>query len=323
MCVYMAKKIKAALSVDDLLTSREETRAGFVSMALEKNLMAAPYVAEASALKELASQVDSPRKLLELKGLRKGLLAASGLSNKALKFLNEDDRTEAIRDLVETFLEPAGENFVDELVFRYLLTKGDALGGKARNLAGALGDRRFLQCLLSVFAIAGVEYSWRDRKTKQWIAGPIDDLNVEKHLSALHWRTGSKDRLLLTNVKIPLIDKNVDLVVMDAIPENWGAKDRALLLQTSRYIALGELKGGVDPAGADEHWKTADTALTRARTHFQSQRLMPPTFFIGASIERSMAVEIVGQLEKSVLSKAANLTKDSQLVLLCEWLMNL
>ena len=28
------------------------------------------------------------------------------------------------------------------------------------------------------------------------------------------------------------------------------------------YLACGELKGGIDPAGADEHWKTAGKALS-------------------------------------------------------------
>lgn len=257
------------LSVEDLVTSREETRAGFISMALEKNLMATQYVIEARALKALAEKARTPTELLNMKGVRQGLLAASGLSTKALKFLSDEDKTEAIRDLIATFLEPSGEHFVEELVYRFLLTKGDALGGKARNLAGALGDRRFLQCLISVLSIAGIEYSWRDRKTKQWIAGPISDIHLEKSLNALHWRAGNRDRLLLTNIKVPLIDKNVDLVVLDAIPDDWRINDRALLVQTARYVALGELKGGIDPAGADEHWKTADTALTRSRKEFQ------------------------------------------------------
>ena len=311
------------LSVDDLLTSREETRAGFISMALEKNLMASQYVNEAKALRALAGQVSTPRQLLGMKGVRQGLLAASGLSNKALKFLDDDDKTEAIRGLIDEFLEPAGTSFADELVYRYLLTKGDAIGGSARNLAGALGDRKFLQCLISVLSLAGFEYSWRDRKTKRWIAGPAEGVGVEKLLNALHWKSGDRDRLLINNVKVPLIDKNVDLVLMDAIPDDWQDKDRSLLIQNSRYVALGELKGGIDPAGADEHWKTADTALTRSRTHFQSQRLTPPTFFIGAAIERSMAIEIIAQLEKGILNRAANLTKDDQLVMVCEWIMNL
>ncbi len=322
----MAKRIKNVvikLAVNDLLTSRDETRAGFISMALEKNLMASQYVEEAKALKALASKVKTPRQLLEMKGVRQGLLAASGLSNKALKFLDDNDKTEAVLGLIEGFLEPAGSSFADELVYRYLLTKGDAIGGSARNLAGDLGDRKFLRCLISLLSLAGVEYSWRDRKTKKWISGPTGQVNVEKLMNALHWRIEDRDRLLLNNVKVPLIDKNVDLVLLNAIPADWQEKDRSLLIQNSRYVAMGELKGGIDPAGADEHWKTADTALSRARTHFQSQRLSPPTFFIGAAIERSMAVEIVGQLEKGVLACAANLTNDVQLTSVCEWLINI
>lgn len=128
--------------VEDLLTSREETRAGFIAMALEKNLMASPYVEEARALRALASQVKRPRQLLDSTDLRKSSLAASGLSNKSLKFMTEEDKTVAILGLIETFLEPSGTDFPEELVYRYLLTKGDALGGSARNLAGMLGDRK-------------------------------------------------------------------------------------------------------------------------------------------------------------------------------------
>lgn len=59
-----------------------------------------------------------------------------------------------------------------------------------------------------------------------------------------------------------------------------------------RFIAFGELKGGIDPAGADEHWKTAQTALTRIRTAFANWDLSPDLFFIGAVIADSMAQEI-------------------------------
>ncbi len=135
----MAKKITAnslIQSADDLVTSRQETRAGFIAMALEKNYIAVPYIEEAKALKALASQVKQPKDLLQLTDLRVGLLTASGLSDKSLNYLNDDDGTLAIKGLIEKFLEPSGEDFIDELVYSYLLTKGDALGGKARNLAG-------------------------------------------------------------------------------------------------------------------------------------------------------------------------------------------
>jgi hypothetical protein len=41
---------------------------------------------------------------------------------------------------------------------------------------------------------------------------------------------------------------------------------------------LGELKGGIDPAGADEHWKTARTALQRIDDAFRKISKRPYTF---------------------------------------------
>jgi hypothetical protein len=318
MRVCMAKK---TLTVEDLLTSRQETRAGFVSMALEKNSMATPYVEQARSLKIIASGVGKAKDLLKIQDIYPGLLAASGLSNKALTHLDEVSKKDAVLGLIENFLEPAGQQFADELVYRFLLTKGDALGGSARNLAGALGDRKFLQTLISVLTLAGVDYAWKHRKTNTWIEEPVDDLGAERLIGALYWRRKTRHRLLRMNVSVPLIRKNVDLVLFDAKPNDLS--DPNLLLQNTRYVALGELKGGVDPAGADEHWKTADTALKRARTHFQSQRLNPPTFFVGAAIERSMAEEIIDQLRRGVMQHAANLTKPEQLTKVCQWLMNL
>jgi len=90
-----------------------------------------------------------------------------------------------------------------------------------------------------------------------------------------------------------------------------------------RYIAAGELKGGIDPAGADEHWKTANSALDRIRTSFIKEKTKPALFFVGAAIESSMATEIFEQLENGHLAHAANLTSNKQLEDLASWLTNL
>jgi hypothetical protein len=86
------------------------------------------------------------------------------------------------------------------------------------------------------------------------------------------------------------------------------------------YLALGELKGGIDPAGADEHWKTARTALERIRQAFENLGYSPMTFFVGAAIEPKMAGEIWAELEAGSLANAANLTDDRQLASLAGWL---
>jgi len=326
MCLRVAKKIKTNNSLiknaDDLITPRENTRAGFIAMALEKNYIAVPYIEEARALKSLAKKITKPSELLQLEDIRVGLLTASGLSDKSLVFLTEDDKTVAIKGLIEKFLEPAGINFIDELVYRYLLTKGDALGGKARNLAGTLGERKFLRSLISVFNISGIEFQWKDR-TNFWHDKAEDDAEIEKNINGLFWSKNGRNRLLTMNISVPVVKKNVDLCILDGTISELKKGDQSIIHKTDKYIALGELKGGIDPAGADEHWKTANSALVRIRKSFSSLNLKPKTFFVGAAIEKSMANEIFKELQTGVLSNAANLTNDEQLTRICEWIVNL
>lgn len=320
----MAKKITAnrlIKSADDLVTSRERTRAGFIAMALEKNYIAVPYIEEAKALKALAKKVKMPIELLKEQDLRVGLLTASGLSDKSLNYLSEEDKTLAIKGLIEKFLEPAGKNFIDELVYRYLLIKGDALGGKARNLAGSLGERKFLRTLLSVMNLAGISYKWRDSETRTWIDKNADDVDIEKRINALQWSKKGKSRLLVMNIFVPTVKKNVDLSIIEGdIADLKKGKD-SIIHQADKFLALGELKGGIDPAGADEHWKTANSALIRIRNSFGIINHKPKIFFIGAAIEKSMANEMFEELQTGVLGNAANLTNDEQLTEICNWVV--
>ena len=98
---------------------------------------------------------------------------------------------------------------------------------------------------------------------------------------------------------------------------------RKIISTPTNYIALGELKGGIDPAGADEHWKTANTALDRIRKAFAQSSVIPKTFFVGAAIENSMSEEMYSQLINGTLSNAANLTNEKQVYSLCQWIVNI
>lgn len=325
MRIFMAKKIKSPLikNAANLVTPKEKTRAGFISLALEKNYLAVPYVEEAKALKAIAGRVKKPDDLLHVEDLRAGLLTASGLSDKSLNHLTEEDKITAIKGLIEKFLEPAGENFIDELVYRYLLTKGDALGGKARNLAGVLGERKFLRSMLSVLNLSGLPYHWNDSDTNSWIEKPEDDTGIERRIKGISWSKDNKNRLMIMNIAIPAVKKNVDLSIIQGTIDELRRGKQSIIHKSEKYIALGELKGGIDPAGADEHWKTANSALGRIRNGFRKLKLEPLTFFIGAAIENSMASEIYKQLQKGILDNAANLTNDEQLTAICKWILNL
>ncbi len=300
----------------ELETTYEATRAGFVALALEKNYRASPYIAEARALQEAVSQARHPSDLLEIKGIESGLLTAAGLSDKAITHLQPKDKTTAIKQLVKNFLEPAGAKFIEELVFRFLLIRGDALGGSMRNIGGVLAQRKFTRVVLSTLKIAGIPYYWQENKSRNWYEKG-DDLEIEEAARGLYWKNGQKDRTLIFNLTVPLVQNNVDLCLFNSSPNNLDETN------AKSYIALGELKGGIDPAGADEHWKTARSALERIRKSFSKAKLEPHTFFIGAAIEKKMADEIWNELQNSELSNAANLNEDNQVVSISHWLCNL
>lgn len=128
-------------SSKSLETTYEAVRAGFVALALEKNRRANPFVAQARALKAAVGKARSPAELLKISEIQPALLTAAGVSDKATNHLQDSDKREAVTGLIKNFLEPAGVNFVEELVYRFLLTRGDTLGGSMRNVGGFMAQK--------------------------------------------------------------------------------------------------------------------------------------------------------------------------------------
>ncbi len=298
-----------------LVTTYEETRAGFVQMALEKNRRAVPCIEEARALKADALTAQKPMDLIDIDKIVPALLTASGLSDKALNHLQEEDQRNAIKGLIEEFLEPAGNNFVDELVYRFLLIKGDSLGGKMRNLAGAIAETKLKRAIIASFNLYNISFKALHAPSKKWISGKnlADDVDS---ISGFSWKIDDKDKILVFNKTVPLVRNNIDVCVLESTPKSIN-KD---FKNPKKYIMLGELKGGIDPAGADEHWKTARTAITRIYDSFKKQDLSPKTFFIGAAIENRMTEEIWDLLENKQLTNAENLTDSNHVASICNWM---
>ncbi|MBI2832288.1 MAG: restriction endonuclease [Chloroflexi bacterium] len=307
-------------SSNDLITTYEATRAGFVSLALEKNRRATPHVVEARALLEAASQAGKPSDLLKIKEIKAGLLTAAGLSDKALVHLSAADKADAVAGLIKNFLEPAGARFVEELVFRFLLIHGDALGGSMRNIGGVLAQRKLTRAILSTLSVAGIKYQWQHAKSRKWVNMTEEDSEIELSLRGISWSRGSQNRTLIYNLTVPLTKNNVDLCLFNLSPKELEASKYGI---AKSYVALGELKGGIDPAGADEHWKTARTALERINSAFAKTGHSPYTFFVGAAIEKKMADEIWNQLKDGILSLAANLNEENQIMAISRWLLSL
>lgn len=309
-------------SPEAIVTTYGQTRAGFLSIALEKNRIGDPYVRNAFAFKTMVSDITRPEDLLSISQVRPFLLAASGLSDKSMQYLSTDDQTHAIEELIEKFLVPSGSNFVDEAIYRYLLIKGDAVGGIMRNRIGVLGQEKLIRCILACMNVQGIEYAWiQNEKGSSWKHKTENDEGIERTMKALYWKNAKGHRVLGFNLKIPAVSKNVDICLFAC--DMHGYNHGKIAQNPNAALMLGELKGGIDPAGADEHWKTANTALERIRTSFNSVRVNIATSFVGGAIANAMAHEIYNQLQSGTMTNAANLNDTDQLVEYCNWLIGL
>ena len=172
--------------------------------------------------------------------------------------------------------------------------------------------------------VRGIQVHWTPNITGAtiWKQKTVGEAGIESQVKAIHWQNENGHRILAFNMTIPTVKKNVDICLYSARMAEY---DKGKIVRfPERAVMLGELKGGIDPAGADEHWKTGNTALERIRTAFSSAGYTDiKTSFVGAAIATAMAGEIYDQLCNGILSNAANLTDNNQLVDYCNWLIEL
>jgi len=87
--------------------------------------------------------------LLDLKEYREELIAAAGFSDKSRNHLSPEEIDIELRRVFEAVLQQAGAQFREEVLYRYLLTKGDSLGGEMRNLTGAIAQSKLAGAILN------------------------------------------------------------------------------------------------------------------------------------------------------------------------------
>ncbi|MDN3513207.1 MAG: type II restriction endonuclease [Candidatus Brocadia sp.] len=207
----MEKNLMSRLSLPHLKSSKglettyEAVRAGFVAQALEKNRQATPYVEEARALKVAASTAKTPVALLNIPDIQSALLTAAGVSEKATNHLLPRDKEEAIKGLIDNFLEPAGKKFVEELVFRFLLIRGDSLGGSMRNIGGVLAQRKLTRSVISALKVAGKSYVLLHSETNTWIPMSEHDAEIEIFVKGISWKKDNESRTAVFNLVVPIV----------------------------------------------------------------------------------------------------------------------
>ncbi len=91
-----------------------------------------------------------------------------------------------------------------------------------------------------------------------------EDIEIELSLRGINWQSEGENRTLIYNLTLPLVRSNVDLCLFN-LPPTELVVNKSSKIQPDEtapsIIALGELKGGIDPVGADEHWKTEPCCL--------------------------------------------------------------
>ena len=239
---------------------------------------------------------------VEIEQIRTDLLAAAGFSDKAQSHLSGEELTPALERVVGAIAEQQPDEWRQELLYRFLLTRGDSLGGSMRNYTGAITAAQLSQALLA--ALDGKGITTKIRYSRK----------VPAKIQAIVWT----QRALLFDRKPKFVGNNVDAILLDV---SSGLSEKDCFTWQQCFLACGELKGGIDPAGADEHWKTGSSALGRIRDSFHG--CTPSLFFVGAAIEAAMAAEIFSQLSDGRLMHAANLTVPEQVADLASWLSGL
>ena len=299
-----AAEISRTLSVSDLVTTTAAICDGFLTQALAKIEKATPLIKEARQFRLALKSIPEIAGLLGCEEIYEDLLSAAGLSEKARSHLEKEELESVLGEVLRAIGKRSQRGWRDELVYRFLLTKGDALGGSMRNITGAFAGRRFSEAILHALDARGIKPAVRRSS------------NDREKIQEIEW----KGRLLLFDKPPKFFGNNIDVILLGKLSRKTPTPD--LLETQTAFVACGELKGGIDPAGADEHWKTARSALERIRASFPADRC-PALFFCGAAIETAMAKEIVAQLKDGRLTRAANLTVPKQVGELADWLVAL
>lgn len=289
--------MRSVTSANDLVTRVEDTKAGFLWQAQEKTRRSSEYdgLANHFLAKVQAGQVNSVHDVHADARLERFMIAACMLSEKSLKYVSAPEQIAALVD----FSQMGSPTYVNELIRRYFLTFGDSLGGTMRNAVGGVGQTKLDEAIFDKLTMLGKK--------------PVRLLNSSKtKAAAIVWA----DRVVIFDKKPKFIDNSVDIIVIRKSPAEAITKLadlKNILERADDYTYAGELKSGIDPAGADEHWKTAKSALDRINTVFTSMgKPTPNLIFIGAAIENAMSIEIFNLLQSGWLAGAANLNKADQ-----------
>jgi len=197
---------------------------------------------------------------------------ATGATEKAKKGLGYDEKQIRSHIIAKIGVTTKIKDAIEILTIGYSLVLGDSMGGSMRNLIGNIGEDRIENVLNTKFG---------GQRVKSTESGRPKITKCSNPPRTLHW-----------NVKIPG-QRNFDLVIS----------------KSTTLISVLEIKSGIDPAGADEHWSTASSKLLKLHQAMPSLKCG----FAGAVIVDSTRREIAEGIKRKELVCGININSDIEI----------
>lgn len=204
----------------------------------------------------------------------------------------------------------------------FMSNLGDSMGGISRNEVGRVAMMRVLNPLVAhlhqekrlravICSFKGelkkeFERSNSSQKTRIEMDSTTD---LEALLADFEKRRVKYHELVISNGNRLLVDRQLKWREENGNTHKIGPD----LHSTSKihdFVWAAEVKGGADPAGSDEHWKTATQALDRIiQACEKTNRCQPALAFIATIFVGRVATEAQAWIEQEKLTGAYNLTR--------------
>lgn len=205
-----------------------------------------------------------------------------------------------------------------------LSNMGDAMGGISRNEVGRHAASQIISFLITYWFnlgyIKSVSYTLKntygldDEEDSNF--GVPNTLLVTTDTDIKHFLINAEKRrvkfqeIVLSNGFSLKLDKQLRWIT-PSLDKSY--KFGVDMVSSSSSIDLfwgGEIKGGADPAGSDEHWKTATQTLNRVlEAAEKTNRLKPKFSFIATILVERVAREAQQWITEGKLTSVYNITK--------------
>lgn len=204
---------------------------------------------------------------------------------------------------------------------------GDGLGGVSRNEVGRVASTQIMRYLLtdlhSIRQVHSVRYFLKGsldsleegEEEQQEDVGELiftDEMNLSNVLDNLERYRVKYKEMTLNNGYSLLLDRQLIWRDVEVNEYKFGT-DLHSRTDAIDMIWAGEIKGGADPAGSDEHWKTATKALQRIiDASRDTGRNQPQLSFLATILVDRVAFDAQQWINEGKLTSVYNLTRISE-----------